>query len=137
MFRLYLSHQFKRPNDLIYFKEYFASYSVIPIMKSVINPISVESTDVDRSRTNKTSQSFEQPRAAKLKKIKLNPIKKIKSSLHSHLAFRVSRVSGAHLLGFAPGPTHQGCSSDGSLATCGRFDRLGQWNPYLPVYLKN
>jgi len=41
------------------------------------------------------------------------------------IPFRVSRVSSAHLRGFAPRPTHQGCSGGESLATCGRFDRLG------------
>jgi len=29
------------------------------------------------------------------------------------------------------GPTHQGCSGDESLATCGRFYRIGIWIPYL------
>jgi len=29
--------------------------------------------------------------------------------------FRVSRVSGAHLRGFAPEPTYQGCNGDESL----------------------
>jgi len=38
--------------------------------------------------------------------------------------FWVSRVSGVQLRGFAPGPTHQGCSGGESLATGGRFDRL-------------
>jgi len=59
---------------------------------------------------------------------------KSKSNLHYTrlIPFRMSRVSGAHLRGFAPGPTHQGCSGGESLATCGRFDRLGNWNPYLP-----
>jgi len=44
--------------------------------------------------------------------------------------------SGAHLQGFAPGPTFQVCSGGESLATCvriTRFDRLGIWNPYLPI----
>jgi len=40
----------------------------------------------------------------------------------------VSRVSGAHLRGFAPEPTHQSCSGGESLATCGRFNRLGILN---------
>jgi len=44
----------------------------------------------------------------------------------------VSRVSGAHHRGFAPGLTHQGCSGGESLATCGRFGRLGIWTLYLP-----
>jgi len=34
----------------------------------------------------------------------------------------MSRVSGAHLCGFASGPTLQGCSGGESLATCGRFE---------------
>jgi len=41
------------------------------------------------------------------------------------IPFRVSRVSCARLRGFAPGPTHQGRSGNESLATRGRFDRLG------------
>jgi len=44
----------------------------------------------------------------------------------------VSRVSGAHLRGFAPGSTHQGCSGGELLATCGRFDRIEIWTPYIP-----
>jgi len=40
-------------------------------------------------------------------------------------------MSGAHLRGFAPGLTLQVCSGGESLATCGRFDRLGIWTPYL------
>jgi len=47
----------------------------------------------------------------------------------------MSRVSGAHLRGFAPGTTHQGCSGGESLATNGRFDRLGIWSPYLYIML--
>jgi len=39
----------------------------------------------------------------------------------------MSRMSGAHLRGFALGPTHQGRSDDESLATCERFDRLWYW----------
>jgi len=27
-------------------------------------------------------------------------------------------VTGTHLRGFAPGPSHQGCNGDESLATC-------------------
>jgi len=46
------------------------------------------------------------------------------------IPFWVSRVSGAHLRGFASGPTHQGCSDGESLAMCGRFNRLGIWIPY-------
>jgi len=42
----------------------------------------------------------------------------------------VSQVSGAHLHGFAPGSTHQGCSGGKPLAMCGRFDRLRIWTPY-------
>jgi len=42
----------------------------------------------------------------------------------------VTRVSGAHLRGFTPGPTHQDCNDGESLATCGRFDRLGIWTPW-------
>jgi len=51
----------------------------------------------------------------------------IKSNLHYTrlIPFRMSRVSGAHLRGFAPGPIHQGFNSGKLLATCGRFDRLG------------
>jgi len=45
------------------------------------------------------------------------------------IPFPVSRVSGAHLSGFAPRPTLQGCNGGESLATCGRFDRLGDMNP--------
>jgi len=41
------------------------------------------------------------------------------------MPFRVLRVSGAHLRGFAPGLTHQGCSGGESLVTCGKFGRLG------------
>jgi len=41
------------------------------------------------------------------------------------IPFLVSRMSGAHLRGFASRPTHQGCNGGESLATCGRFDRLG------------
>jgi len=44
----------------------------------------------------------------------------------------VSRVTGTLLRGFAPRPTHQGCSGGESLAKCGRFDRLGIWTSYLP-----
>jgi len=57
-----------------------------------------------------------------------------KSNLHYTrlIPFQVSRVSGAHLRGFVPEPTHQGCNCGESLATCGRFDRLGIWTPYLP-----
>jgi len=61
---------------------------------------------------------------------------------HIRIPFRVSRVSGAQLVsgwagchewaGFATGLTHQGCSSGESLATYGRFNRLGIWTPYLP-----
>jgi len=64
---------------------------------------------------------------------------------NSNLYYSLNTLSGvaserrAHLRGFAPMAqtgTHQGCSdlSDGkSLATCGRFDRLGIWTPYLPL----
>jgi len=59
-------------------------------------------------------------------------IKKSKFHYTRLIPFRVSRVSGAQLRGFAPRSTHQGCSGDESLATCGEFDRLGIWTPYLP-----
>jgi len=64
-----------------------------------------------------------------------HPKIKIKSYLNYTrlIPFRVSRVSGAHFRGFAPRSTHQGCSGGESLATCGRFDRLGIWTPYLPL----
>jgi len=42
----------------------------------------------------------------------------------------VSRVSGAHLRGFVPGLTHQGCSGGELLATSGRFDRREIWTTY-------
>jgi len=63
----------------------------------------------------------------------ISQLLQIKSNLHYTrlIAFRVSRVSGAHPCGFAPGPTHQGCSGGESLAMCERFDRLGIWTPYL------
>jgi len=48
------------------------------------------------------------------------------------IPFWVSRVSGAHLRGFAPGPILQGCSGGELLATCRRFDLLGIWTPHLP-----
>jgi len=56
----------------------------------------------------------------------LGKLKK-KSNLHyTHLIpFRVSWVSGAYLCSFVPGPIQQCCSIGESLATCGRFDRLG------------
>jgi len=44
----------------------------------------------------------------------------------------VSRVSGAHLYGLAPGPTHQGCSGGESLATCGRFFGM-EFKPIYPA----
>jgi len=44
----------------------------------------------------------------------------------------MSRVSSAQLCGFAPGPTHQGCSVGESLVACVRFNRLGIWTPNLP-----
>jgi len=40
------------------------------------------------------------------------------------IPFQVSRVSGVHLRGFAPGPTHQGCKV-ASRWQRGRFNRLG------------
>jgi len=51
------------------------------------------------------------------------------------MPFRVSRVSGAHLRGFAPGrPTLQVCSSGESLATCVKFNRLERdMNPIPPA----
>jgi len=55
----------------------------------------------------------------------------IRIVLAYYIPFRVSRVSGAHPRGFAPGPTYQGCSGGESLATCERLDRLGAWTPYL------
>jgi len=57
-----------------------------------------------------------------------------KSNLHyiCLIPFRVSRVSGVHLRDFAPELSHQGCSGGVSLATCGRFDRIGIWIPYRP-----
>jgi len=66
----------------------------------------------------------------------MTKIKSRKSNLHYTrlIPFRVSRVSGAHLRGFAPqqGPYNQGCNGGESLATYGRFDRLGIWTSYLP-----
>jgi len=66
----------------------------------------------------------------------LNEYKKpgiIKSGLHYTrlILFRMSRVSGDHLRGFAVGSKLQGCSGSEPLATCGRFNRLWIWNPYL------
>jgi len=63
----------------------------------------------------------------------MDKLSKIKSNLDYTrlILFWVSRVSGAHLRGFAPGLTHQGCNGGKSLATCRRFDRLGIWTPYL------
>jgi len=40
-------------------------------------------------------------------------------------------MSGVQLRGFAPETTHQGCNGGESLATCGRFNRLEIWTPYL------
>jgi len=48
------------------------------------------------------------------------------------IPYLVSRVSGAHVRGFAPRPTHQGYNGGESLATCGRFDRLEIWTLFLP-----
>jgi len=41
------------------------------------------------------------------------------------------RVSGAYPHLFAPGATLQGCNGGESLATCGKFDRIGIWIPYF------
>jgi len=59
--------------------------------------------------------------------IQKNYIKNQKSNLNFTrlIPFRVSRVSSAHLRGFPPWPTLQGCCGGESLATCGRFDLLG------------
>jgi len=58
--------------------------------------------------------------------------KKSKSNLHYTRLNTLSRVTSERcpFRGFAPGPTHQvDCSGGESLATCGRFDRLGIWTP--------
>jgi len=65
--------------------------------------------------------------------MKLNEHKLVNLKLKSNLCytrlipFRVSRVNGAHLCGFAPGLALQGCEW---LSTCGWFDRLRIWTPY-------
>jgi len=48
------------------------------------------------------------------------------------IPFWVLQVNGAHLHGFAPRTTHQGCNSSKTLAMCERFDKLGIRTPYLP-----
>jgi len=68
-----------------------------------------------------------------LNQVKIHSVLTKKLNLHYArlIPFRMSRVSGAHLRGFAPGSTHQGCNGSESLVTYGRFDRLGIWTPYL------